>query len=835
MIRRDILRAGMATGVGLALAPHVAMAAAGTDSTANPREAIRLSDGWRFHLGHATDLERDFGFGRYQRTFAKVQEDAPPATMPAFDDHDWAPVRVPHDWAVELPFARPQGAVPDDRNIRDRIAAHGFKAIGREFPENSVGWYRLPLPIDAADRDRAVWLEFDGVFRNCIVFVNGCIVGESASGYAPFRVDLSNFLDYAGPNVLTVRVDASLGEGWFYEGAGIYRHVTLVKAASAHVPQWGNVVRATPQNGGAVVEVETDVANRRDVSARLTVRRTLVDAGGAAVLRLPEAVAEVPAHGEVTIAGQGRLAEARLWSVETPYLYRLVTELFDGGTLIDRTEARFGVRSVRFDADKGFFLNGRSMKLLGACNHQDHAGVGSAIPDRLDAWRIKQMQSMGCNAWRSAHNPPSQALLDLCDSMGMMMIVELRRNTTDDEALGELDRVVRRDRNHPCIILWSTGNEEPQQGMDRGKRITADLKRRINALDPTREINQAFYFEQKGYGTGAWDVVDVAGLNYRTDHADAFHAQFPKLPVILTETGSTVSTRGEYANDAKRQVVRAYDTEYPFWASTAEQWWPIAADRDYIGGGFIWTGFDYRGEPTPYPTWPSVVSQFGVVDLCGFPKDNYWYYRTWWRPDEPLVHLLPHWNWAGREGQPIEVWAYANCEEVELIVNGKSAGRQRMPRNLHLEWKVPYAPGWIEAQGYTGGRLVARARRETAGVPAALNIRPDRARIAADGDDLSMLTVEVVDDRGRVVPDAGDLIQIELAGAGRLIGVGNGDPNSHESDKASQRHAFNGMMQAIVQSSGAAGPITVRASSARLRPAVVGIAAGSLAGQPNRR
>jgi beta-galactosidase len=820
--RRDILGA---SAVGLSLGAFPILAEA--EPTPLPqRERIRLEDAWRFHLGHAADMSRDFGFGLNQRTFAKVQEGAPEATLPQFDDSDWTTVQIPHDWAVALPFARPESPLPapGDRDVKDHLAAHGFKAIGRNHPENSIGWYRRVLPAGAADRGRALWLEFDGVFRDCMLFVNGCIVGQNASGYAPFRVDIADFLDYAGgQNVLTVRVDASLGEGWFYEGAGIYRHVTLVKAAPVHVPQWGNVVRAMPSGGGAQIYVATDLANRGTDPAQVVLRRTILSPDGGMATRLPDETVALDGEGSITRVAEVRIDTARLWSIEAPQLYRLVTELLDGDRPIDRTETPFGIRSIRFNAEQGFFLNDKPVKLLGTCNHQDHAGVGTGIPDRLNAWRVEQLQSMGSNAWRSAHNPPSEALLDICDAKGMLMIVELRRNSTAPEALDELDRIVRRDRNHPSVILWSTGNEEPQQGTERGQIITAELMRRIKRLDPTRPVTQAFYGEDKGYGPGAWQVVDVAGLNYRTDKADAFHQQFPHLPIIGTETGSTVATRGEYENDTRRHVVRAYDTEYPFWASTAEQWWAVAAERPFFAGGFIWTGFDYRGEPTPYPEWPSVSSQFGILDLCGFPKDDYWYYRAWWRPHEPLVHLLPHWNWKGREGQPIEVWAYSNCEEVELLLNGVSHGRQRMPRNRHVSWKLPYATGRIEARGFNGGRRVVDDKRETTGEVAAIRLTSDRTRLHAGGSDVAMIKAEIVDGAGRVVPHADTELHFLVSGEAQVIGVGNGNPNSLEADRAVSRRAFNGLCQAIVQVGKAPGVIRIEAHAEGLRSAGVAL------------
>ncbi|HQY35991.1 MAG TPA: glycoside hydrolase family 2 TIM barrel-domain containing protein, partial [Pseudomonadota bacterium] len=485
---------------------------------------------------------------------------------------------------------------------------------------------------------------------------------------------------------------------------------------------------------------------------------------------------------------------------------------------VDRHETPFGIRSLRFDAQQGFFLNERPLKLLGTCNHHDHAGVGTAIPDRLNAWRVEQLQSMGSNAWRSAHNPPSESLLDACDALGMLMIVEARLNSSDPEAMAQLERIVRRDRNHPSVILWSIGNEEPHQGKERGARISAEMARAVRALDPTRPTTQAF---DNSFTEGAAREVDVIGFNYRIEQIEKFHQQVPDQPIIGSETGSTVATRGEYATDLARQVVRAYDTEHPWWSSTAEAWWTIVDRAPYIAGGFIWTGFDYRGEPTPYPNWPSISSHFGVLDTCGFPKDNYWYYRAWWRPREPLVHLLPHWTWPGREGEPIEVWAHSNCEAVELFVNGRSAGRRKVERNQHVQWSVPYQPGKLRAVGYVAGRKAASAERVTAGAAHAVRLDADRGRISGDGRDLSMLRAEIVDRAGTVVPHGDALVVFEVVGAGRIIGVGNGNPTSLEPDQASQRHAFNGLCQAIVQSSGAPGSIRINATSAGLRSGTV--------------
>jgi beta-galactosidase len=766
-----------------------------------PRRRERL-ERWKFHLGHAADVEKDFGFGRDQRIFAKAGWETADATSPKFDDSGWPEVIVPHDWAVALPFAPPK--TPPTKDNADARAAHGFKAIGRDYPENSIGWYRTPISVTAADEGRRIWLEFDGVFRDAWVFVNGYAARRNESGYAPFSVRIEDFLDYdGGPNVLTVRCDATLGEGWFYEGAGIYRHVDLVRADPVHIPQWGAFVRSEVRADGALVRVSTEVFNSGDQPASARLRQAIYGPGSQVVL--PDVSLDLAPGERRIIEQQTVIRTPRLWSLEEPNLYKLYSGVELGGLLIDKVGTWFGIRDIRFDPERGFFLNGKTVKLLGTCNHQDHAGVGTGIADSLHRWRVAQLKEMGSNAWRSAHNPPSTALLDACDEMGMLMICEQRINNSSDEALSELERMIRRDRNHPSVILWSLGNEEPHQAIERGARINAVLKERVKQLDPTRLTTFAM---DKGWDTGVGRVVDALGFNYRTNQIEAYHQRHPEQPVYGSETGSTVATRGEYANDPARHIVRAYDTEHPWWSSTAEEWWTIAAERPYIAGGFIWTGFDYRGEPTPYPEFPSISSQFGILDTCGFPKDDYYYYRAWWRPDQPLVHLLPHWNWPGREGQPIEVWAHGNTDEVELKLNGRSLGRKTMPRNRHLVWQVPYAPGGLEAIGYNGGRIAARDGRETSGPASAVRLTLDR-RMARAGE-VVIANAMVVDARGRPIPTADNLLRFAASG-GEVIGVGNGNPNSLEPDVASQRKTFNGLAQAIVRVG--RGPVDISVAS----------------------
>jgi beta-galactosidase len=782
--RREMI--GVSAGaLALASAPAGAAEAA---PEAQTRRRERL-ERWRFHLGHAADPEKDFGFGRDQRTFAKAGQSAD-AAMPKFDDGGWSEVLVPHDWAVALPFAQAPAVKGSDRG-----AAHGFKAIGRDFPQNSIGWYRTPIAITAADKGRRIWLEFDGVFRDAIVFVNGYVVGRNESGYAPFAIDIGDFLDYdGGPNVVTVRSDASLGEGWFYEGAGIYRHVELVSADPLHIPQWGTVVQTDVRADGALVRIATDVLNIASAPSPLgTLRQSLIGSDGKVAATLPDVALDLAPGEHRTVEQETLLKTPRLWSLDDRNLYRVRSEIWVFDQLVDQADTRFGIRTIAFDSERGFFLNGKPVKLLGTANHHDHAGVGTGIPDALHRWRVAQLKAMGSNAWRSAHNPPASALLDACDEMGMLMIVEQRYNSSDPESVSQLERIVRRDRNHPSVILWSLGNEEPHQATERGARINAELKEHVKRLDPTRPTTFAM---DNGWDNGVGRVVDVLGFNYRTNQMEAYHQRHPEQPIIGTETGSTVASRGEYANDPGRHIVRAYDTEHPWWATTAEEWWTIVADRPYLAGGFVWTGFDYRGEPTPFDTLPSISSQFGILDTCGFPKDNFYYYRAWWRPDQPLVHLLPHWNWPGREGQPIEVWAHGNTDEVELRLNGRSLGRKAMPRNRHLEWRVPYAPGKLEAIGYNKGRIAARDMRGTTGPAHAVRLTLDR-RLAKRGE-VVIANAVVVDARGRTMPTADNLLKFSARG-GEVIGVGNGDPNSIEPDVASDRRAFNGLAQAIVR------------------------------------
>jgi beta-galactosidase len=434
---------------------------------------------------------------------------------------------------------------------------------------------------------------------------------------------------------------------------------------------------------------------------------------------------------------------------------------------------------------------------------------------------------MGSNGCRTSHNPPTPEFLDACDRMGMLVMDETRTMSSSPEGMGELERLIKRDRNHPSVVIWSLGNEEPQQGSVSGARVVASMKRLQRKLDPSRVSTAAM---NGGWGgVGISNVLDVMGCNYSDRLIDKYHSDYPKQPMIGTETASTVATRGIYANDKVRGYESAYDTEKPGWGNTAEEWWTFYDEREWLAGGFAWTGFDYRGETTPY-SWPCISSHFGILDTCGFAKDTAWYYKAWWGA-EPVLHLLPHWNWEGKEGEEIAVWAYCNQESVELFLNGASLGSQPVKRNGHLEWKVKYAPGVLEARASKGGKVVLTDKRETAGPAARIVAEADRPKLAADGQDLAVINVSIVDVQGRAAPNAGNKVSFAVSGPGTVIGVGNGDPSCHEPDRATERSAFNGLCMAIVQSKrGEAGTITVTVTADGLETATVEVtaAAGAL-------
>ncbi|MDX5985205.1 MAG: beta-galactosidase GalA [Pseudomonadota bacterium] len=807
--RRDLLKTAGAAG-GLVLAPAL-RAAGGPTTSDSPRAIVSLDRGWRFALGHAADPAKDFGFGTGHDTYGKSGDVGTPVAEAKFDDSGWHAVDLPHDWAVDLPFER--FGAPDSEADRSG-AFQGFKPLGRMWPATSVGWYRRAIPITAEDAGKRLSLEFDGVARNCLVIFNGFVVGSNESGYAPFRIDITDFAKPGEENLLVLRCDVSLGEAWSYEGAGLYRHVRLVKTAPTHIRQWGATVRCEVRTDGAIIRIETEIDNDGPAAtARLRSRVTGPD--GRIVAELLSDPLALPDWGRTSVAQEARLSDPALWSLDTPQLYALASEIIIADVAVDRTVSRFGIRTIRFDPDHGFFLNGLPVKIKGTCNHQDHAGVGFAVPDSLHVWRLERLKAMGANAYRSTHHSPSPAILDACDAMGILVMDETRQMSSNPEAMSQLDRIVRQGRNHPSIILWSLGNEEIHRGTPTGARIAATMKRRIYELDGTRPVTEAFNGK---FGEGASPVLDVMGCNYYLDAIDPYHVAHPTMPMIGTETGSTVMTRGEYKRDDAAGIVPAYDTDFPKWATTAETWWSFYDARPFLAGGFVWTGFDYRGEPTPFERWPENASNFGQMDSCGFPKDNYHYYRAWWG-SRPALHLFPHWNWPGREGQEIAIWVHSNCDAVELFLNGRSLGRQSVTRNRHLAWQVPYIPGRIEAHGFARGRHILTEVRETTGTPQRIGLTSDRHSLAPG--EVAVVRAAILDAKRREVPTASNRMTFTLDGDAKLLGVGNGDPRCLEPDHASVRSAFNGLCMAIVQTGERGGAIRLVATGDGLDAAML--------------
>jgi len=791
-----------------------------------PRQRILLDSGWHFRLGDPVDVttnvtyypeisnlakldSNEVGTGNNTESYMESIRVDPMAThagenvsfvLTNYDDSGWRQLNLPHDWADELPFNQ------------SADGGHGYKPVGNSsFTTNNIGWYRRTFILPANAAGQTLWLEFDGVYRNCLVWLNGHILGRNVSGYSSFYFDVTPYASPGGTNVLVVRVDASRFEGWFYEGAGIYRHVWLTAANPIHVAEWGTYVTTTSLVGSnATITVQTDVTNQSAQAASGSLTSTIFDASSNLVATVASAF-NVPANHNL-VTTQTITMVANLWSLQTPYLYHLVFTVTNQNVVADVYHTPFGVRTVSFDPTNGVFINGQHVEIQGMCNHQDHAGVGSALPDRLQYFRIEKLKQMGVNAYRTSHNLPTAELLDACDQLGMLVLDENRRIGTNAEPLGELGRQIRRDRNHPSVFAWSLGNEENNlQGNSTGASIMQVMQNLVHSMDSTRQCTVAM---NGSWGSGFSTVIDVQGFNYNLGGMDGFHSSYPTQICIGTETASTVTTRGIYTNDTSAGYCAAYDIQNSGvgWGSPAEVWWPYYYSRPWSSGGFVWTGFDYRGEPTPYG-WPCINSHFGIMDMCGFPKDLFYYYQANWTP-KPVLHLLPHWNWS-TPGQIINVWAYGNCQSVELFLNGQSRGRQTLNVQSHVAWNLPYAAGTLQAIGYNYGVPVITNTMVTTGVPAAIALIPDRSTILADGRDVSVVTVAVLDAQGNIVPTASNTVTFAVSG-GTILGVGNGNPSSHEADKASQRAVFNGLAQVIVQSTNQPGSITLTATSTGL-------------------
>ena len=737
-----------------------------TAAAQNSRERINFDRNWQFAFGDASSPARDFGCGteyfNYLTKAASIHNEGP--YSPKFDATGWESVDLPHDWVVDLPFAG------------EASHSHGYKTVGYKYPQTSVGWYRKTFTVPAEDLGKHIWLQFDGIFRDSQVWVNGFYLGHERSGYAAQLYDISEYLNYGGENLVCVRADASLEEGWFYEGAGIYRHVWLNKASKVHVAPSGTFVYSDLNL--ASLNIETTVQNMGASPASYTLRHRLIDAEG-------KEKGSCETQGATVEAKDGHVTKAvipverpHLWSCEDPYLYKVVTEVYSGDELVDTYETVTGIRHIAFDPDRGFLLNNRVFKLKGMNMHQDHAGTGSAMPDELQEWRLRELKKIGVNAYRSSHNPMTPETLDACDRLGILVIEENRLTGVNREHTDLLERMIRRDRNHPSIILWSVGNEEwGMEWNDFGTRVAESMREYCHRFDPTRLMTVA-----SSSGPHILIPADVAGYNYILQNpVDQHRKDYPERCAIGSEETTGCGTRGVYfdatdgrepsAVDAGNGRMVAFnrhkhgpDSLY----NCIERGWKFYDERPWLGGLFYWTGFDYRGEPNPM-VFPATSSEFGILDYCGFPKDEAFYLKSWWT-QEPVLHILPHWNLDGHEGEDVSVWVYSNCDEVQLIVNGRKLERKAMPKNGHLEWKTVYKPGYVKAVGYKDGRKVMEERIETASEPAKQDWTYEILG------DLMVAKVRILDAEGRLVPTACTDLDFEAPEGYEILGWGNGDP-----------------------------------------------------------
>ncbi|PWK75276.1 beta-galactosidase [Mucilaginibacter oryzae] len=766
-----------------------------------PRQKLDFDKNWHFNLGAVEHGE-----------------------TPSLDDSKWRTLSLPHDWSIEGKFSKDNPATPE----------------GGALP-GGIGWYRKTFTVPAAAKGKLVYIDFDGVYQKSDVWVNGHHLGFRPNGYISFRYELTPYLNFGGKNTIAVKVDNSVqpNSRW-YSGSGIYRHVWLETTNKTAIDEWGTYVTTTDvSTSSAKVNVQVQLHNDKAAS-QLTVTTKLYDAAGKFIAAAGEATSAKQNGAEsLTVTNTLTVKNPVLWSVDKPYLYKAVTQVTQGKTIVDEYTTTVGIRYFDFDADKGFSLNGKPMKILGVCNHHDLGSLGSAVNTRALERQLQMLKAMGCNGIRTSHNPPAPELLDLCDKMGFIVMDEAfdcwewKKATYDYHLFfkewhkRDLEDQIKRDRNHPSIMIWSVGNEIPQQADTSAYRIAPELAAIVHSLDKTRPITTANDRPDTSNKIVKSGAIDLIGYNYHERDYPTFHNRYPGKKFIATETTSGLETRGYYEmpSDSIRvwptswdkpfvregNNVSAYDNTRPPWGSTHEMTWKIMKKYDFLSGMFIWTGFDYLGEPTPY-SWPSRSSYFGIIDLAGFPKDVYYMYQSEWTKKD-VLHIFPHWNW--EPGKMIDIWAYYNnADEVELYLNGKSVGiKKKTGDDLHVMWRLKFEPGTLKAVSRKNGKVVLTREIRTAGAPAKVELIADRSLIKADGKDLSFVTVKILDKDGNIVPDADNKVNFKITGEGFIAGVDNGDPVNHDSFKVNYRKAFHGLALAIVQAKEKAGNITLSATA----------------------
>ena len=754
-----------------------------------------LNRGWKFKETDCKDLPCGIRHDDIY-DYTKAGGAKGPAEL-SFDDSDWKPVSLPHDWVTGKSFDAQ--ASPN----------HGYKKRG-------TGWYRLKFRLSEEDRNQQILLEFEGLSSKAFIYINGTLCKRQFYGYNSFCVDITDMVCFApAVNLLAVRIEADAWEGWWYEGAGIYRNVWMVKKSPVHIAYQGVYVKPEQQADGTwKLDVETEIENSFGQEREMKLEAALY-LDGNKKQELPCVSGTVPGYERIRYHQSIIVKQADIWNTENPVLYevRSVCSVTNGEQVAgpneitspdtsfesqDYLNTRFGFRTIRLDADTGFWLNGENMKLKGFCCHQDHAGTGVAVPYALKEYRIRLLKKLGANAYRCAHNPDPE-ILDICDRLGMLVMEENRTFSSDEDTLAQVRGIIRNARNHPSVILYSIFNEEPLQGTLRGGRMAGRLRRAVHEMDSTRPVLGAFnggYLEEEGAALS----LDAVGINYNPMRYDEFHRKFPNIPLVGSETASAYMVRGEYENDEERHKIASYDESCAPWGDTHRDAWRWIMERQFVAGGFIWTGFDYRGEPTPFE-WPSVATFFGTYDSCGFPKEACYLYQAFWT-DEPMVHLAAPWGQGSMPGEPVKVLIISNCQEVEITVNGRLVQRKPADRYQPELIHVPYESGNLKAVGFRDGKPVAEHTLTAARKAFALRIETSGTQLRGDGLDALVVNVCAVDEEGNVVSDADQTVSFEISGGAELIGTGNGDPNSHEPDTAPYRKLFHGYAQAVIRNCG---------------------------------
>ncbi len=840
--------------LGTVLAAGMLLVTAVGSARGQARSRESFNDGWRFAR-----------FGTMPGGSNRPEPDG--MERVAFDDAAWRELNLPHDWGIEGPF---------DQKLAGRTG---------KLPWAGIGWYRKTFSVPTADRGKRIFLDIDGAMSDSTVWVNGVKAGGWPYGYNSYRVELTDHVKAGAKNVVAIRLDNKPVSSRWYPGGGIYRNTWLVKTGPVHVGHWGVYV-TTPKvtAGRATVAVAVTIDNQSASEADVTLNHEIrfLGKGGRGKPQLavsgPGGKLTVEAGGSGVVKATLPVSGPALWDLETPNLYEVLTTVKQGDKVVDTYRTEFGIRSIAYHATKGFLLNGKPVRFNGVCNHHDLGPLGGAVNVRAIARQIELLQEMGCNAIRTSHNMPAPELLTLCDRMGMVVQDEAfdcwkTGKTTNDYSRfykewheRDLVNFIHRDRNHPCVVMWSTGNEVREQGKKADHRISQRLTDIFHREDPTRPVSVGCNNVRAGFN-GFQKTMDVFGYNYKGPNGGyrKFHNANPRIPLYGSETASCVSSRGEYffpvsfnkaMGQGGRFHVSSYDLYAPPWAYRPDVEFVEQDKCPYVLGEFVWTGFDYLGEPTPYNldktnllnftnpkdrarmkaqmakmgklAIPSRSSYFGILDLCGFKKDRFYIYQARWRPDLPMVHILPHWNWPERKGEVTPVHVYTSGDEVELFLNGKSLGRKKKGRfEYRLRWDdVVYAPGQLRAVAYKKGKPWAKATMKTTGAVAGLQLTADRATITADGQDLSFVTAKVVDKDGLTVPRSHNSVQFSISGPGEIVATGNGDQTSHESFQATHRKVFNGLALVIVRAKpGQSGKITLTAKSDGLKSGSVTITA----------